>query len=284
MLCAADVLSFLRHLVLLPRRLLLETPEVQATVPMLRGVWGAALHGLDQETYRLVFAPNATGAVAGYLLRPGPPDPSLAPALDWFLFGDAVGHDPLLQRAWDVASGLGLGPQRRRWYIRRQLTLGPDGQPTPSSQPWQLDAAAWPLPDAPATAPCQLWFPSPLRLLRKGRLIEEPTLVDLIVAAARRVEAFLPVEEQTPWRVLREDLLTLARRCPAGTWKGGRLDLVRWSARQQAELDLHGVSGVLDLPEGPGELWPLLAAAVWLHLGKGTTVGLGEMQIRPWGG
>jgi hypothetical protein len=30
--------------------------------------------------------------------------------------------------------------------------------------------------------------------------------------------------------------------------------LQRWSASQQAELDPHGVAGVLDLPDGPGEL------------------------------
>jgi hypothetical protein len=74
----------------------------------------------------------------------------------------------------------------------------------------------------------------------------------------------------------------LARGRPADAWQGRRLDLLRWSARQQAEIDLYGVTGVLDLPEGPGVLWPLLAAACWLHLGKGTTLGLGELQVLPW--
>src|SRR5436190_859080 len=60
----------------------------------------------------------------------------------------------------------------------------------------------------------------------------------------------------------------------------GGLALVR-AARRQAEVELRGVSGCLDLPEGAGELWPLLAAAMWLHLGKGTTLGLGELQVLP---
>jgi hypothetical protein len=34
-------------------------------------------------------------------------------------------------------------------------------------------------------------------------------------------------------------------------------------------------------PAAPGELWPLLAAALWLHLGKGTTLGLGQLQVLP---
>ncbi len=33
----------------------LETPGVMATVPMLRGVWGAALHALTQEVYGRLF-------------------------------------------------------------------------------------------------------------------------------------------------------------------------------------------------------------------------------------
>ena len=38
--------------------MLLETPGVEATAPMLGGVWGAALHDLDPAAYAAVFAPN----------------------------------------------------------------------------------------------------------------------------------------------------------------------------------------------------------------------------------
>ena len=40
--------DLLGEVVILPRRLSLTTRGVNATVPLLRGVWGAALHGLDQ--------------------------------------------------------------------------------------------------------------------------------------------------------------------------------------------------------------------------------------------
>lgn len=42
---------------------------------------------------------------------------------------------------------------------------------------------------------------------------------------------------------------------------------------------MPGVAGALDLPAGPGPLAPLLAAACWLHLGKGTIMGLGQLRI-----
>ena len=40
-----------------------------------------------------------------------------------------------------------------------------------------------------------------------------------------------------------------------------RLYLVRYSGRPKRELEICGVSEYLELPEGPGPLWPLLAAA-----------------------
>jgi hypothetical protein len=276
MMLADDLLPLLRRLAVLPRLLVLDTPGVRASVPMLRGVWGAALHGLDPEAYAAVFAPPTPNTPVGYLLRPAPPGPHDAPGLHWFLFGDACRREEVLRRAWDVASGMGLGPQRRRWFVRRWTTLGPDGQESGDSRPWTLDAVRWPLaPDAP----CRLHFPAPLRLLRRGRLLEQPTLADLAVAAGRRIAALLPEADRPCWEALAPAILALARGRPAGPWQGARLDLVRWSARQQSDVDLHGLSGVLPLPAGPGDLWPLLAAASWLHLGKGSAIGLGQLCI-----
>jgi uncharacterized membrane protein YkvA (DUF1232 family) len=74
-------------------------------------------------------------------------------------------------------------------------------------------------------------------------------------------------------------LLAAARSRTSGLWKGKREHLERWSARQQRRVRLEGVQGELLLPHGPGPLWPLLSASEWLHLGKGTTLGLGQLQL-----
>src|SRR6266542_3087965 len=39
---------------------------------------------------------------------------------------------------------------------------------------------------------------------------------------------------------------------PASPWQGRRLDLVRYSGRQEAAVEMRGVAGHLDLPAGPG--------------------------------
>src|SRR5262249_27237105 len=150
-------------------------------------------------------------------------------------------------------------------FIVRQMTdLGPDGRPGQSSGSWPLSACRW---SVDPQAPCRLAFTGPLRLLRQKALIERPTLTDLVVAAQRRVGACLPAALQARWAALRGPVLEAARR-RRGIWQGRRQDLHRYSARQDADLELRGVCGVLDLPDGPGELWPLLAAGCWLHLGK----------------
>jgi hypothetical protein len=241
---------------------------------MLRGTWGAALHDLDPAAYTRVFDPPAPG-VPGYLLRPAPPDPATAPALDWFLFGAAAGDDAVLRRAWDVAGGCGLGKERRPFLVRRFLDLGPDGRPNDRGGPWPVAEAGWP---ADPAAPCGLSFPAPVRLLRHGRLIERPTLADIVVAAHRRVAALMPPPAKAAWQDLRDPLLELARSRPS-SWSGARLDLQRYSARQEVEVELRGVSGVLELPAGVSALAPLLAAAAWLHLGKGTVFGLGQFHV-----
>ncbi len=102
-----------------------------------------------------------------------------------------------------MASGLGLGPQRRRFHLRRTVALRPDGQVVEHCAPGRSANAVAGLeqrqaPDAagqlPASnvrllapdQPCRLVFPSPLRLLFRKRLIEAPTLADIVVAACRR--------------------------------------------------------------------------------------------------
>ncbi len=249
---------------------------------MLRGVWGAALRSLDRVSYERVFQGGEGGRKAPlYLVRPATPDPGDAPALDWFLFGEAASSpEPALLEAWRHACAAGLGPERRRFAIRRIRTYGPDGRLLEGNgsgrREWSLASAAWPLEPG---SPCRVSFPAPLRILRRGALIIRPTIVDLVVAALRRVEALLADAGRGAVDELRADVLNVARRLRADSWNGNRLDLHRWSGRQNRELELRGVAGHLELPEGPGVLAPLLAAAQWTHVGKGSTVGLGQLNV-----
>ncbi len=279
-LLADACLLVLEQIQILPRRMLLETPGVRATVPMLRGVWGAALHDLDLPLYHVVFEgkDQSNPRPPGYLIRPAPADPEYAPGIEWLLIGHAIDHDPLLCRAWDVACHRGVGHARTMFRICDSITLGPSGETTDPDSSWSLADGARSAHDL-LTRPCQLLFPAPLRLRRHGRLIEQPALPDIVVAAARRIGAFVPSCYQSFWKTLARQLLDVARNVQSGDWRGERLDLIRYSGRQSRDLDLHGVTGYLELPAGANNLWPLLAACTWLHLGKGTVMGLGQLVI-----
>lgn len=280
--CRRGLRALLSRLVVRPRRLLLNTPGVEATVPMLRGVWGAALHGLDADVWQTVFEGSRGGATRtpSYILRPAPPDPTIAPAVEWISFGPALAHDVILRRAWDVASGMGLGPDRQRFYIKAMVTLRPNRDAPASEDPgsdWTLDQA----PVLGADEPCGLAFDAPLRLIRRGQLVTEPTLSDVVLGGLRRLRALLPEDAQDDLSQLWNIVLWTAARVSVRPWRGERMDLVRWSARQQAELELRGVAGAMDLPEGAGPLLPLLVALQWIHIGKGTVLGLGQVHVRP---
>ena len=151
-------------------------------------------------------------------------------------------------------------------------------RPSRSQPGFPLAPLPWPtgVPDVG----CRLDFPAPLRILQRGRLIQEPGPADLVVAALRRIQAFVGPDADT-LRADRSAWLEAARSRNHTPWQGRRLDLVRYSGSQHREIELQGVVGSLDLPDGPGPLAPLLAASRWLHLGKGTVMGLGQLQVLP---
>jgi len=106
----------LDRIAILPRRILLETPCVNASVPMLRGVWGAALYELDRAVYERVFEGKTAAAAdgrptdtPGYVVRPAPADPDFAPAMEWILIGDAILDDEVLLRGGTWPAGWGWG-------------------------------------------------------------------------------------------------------------------------------------------------------------------------------
>ena len=266
-------------------RLFLHTPCNHATTPMIRGVWGRALRHLDRGFYDQIFAgSNQCGHnLPRYILRPAPPDPDTAPAIDWILFGVDQRHERTLWRAWEMACAMGLGADRVPFRIRRREFLTSDNQSTGGSS-WTLGDIGWPLPGDPAVVPCLLMFDVPVRLIKRSRLITCPQFGDLITASLRRVAGLAGLPRSAEYRDLMRAMRSVANQTMERPWVGEKCNLVRWSAAQQREVELFGVTGSVSLPDGPGFVWPLLAAAQWHHLGKGTVFGMGQIHIHPYQG
>lgn len=260
-------------------RLHLDTLNERATVPLLRGAWGRTLREESLALYASIFEGD-DDSPPRYLMRPAPASARPAPALDFLLFGRITsGELALVRAAWARAAGYGLGPGRQPFRIRRVTPLAWDGTPLQPGWPqpgFTLGGLAW--PGGLSHDPCALSFPAPLRLLRRGRLIRQPVLADVVVAALRRFQALGKGGAELS-NECREVWLQRARLVQCAPWVGQRLDLVRYSGSQRREIELQGVAGVLELPRGPGPLAELLAAARWTHLGKGAVMGLGALEV-----
>ena len=256
-------------------RLHLETPGVQTSVSQLRGVWGAALHQSSPQAYQFFFS----GAAAPkYLMRPVPPGAEAQPAIELVLLGEVPeAIEAAVWEAWGMACQMGLGKHRYPFRIMAVHPLAWDG--TVLSQAIrQPGFVLHPSFEFRQDEACRLLFPAPLRLIYRRALIEQPSLPDIMIASLRRLHLLQPDLFDVSWSH-REQWLQYARTLPCRPWQGQRLNLVRYSASQQQDVNMHGVSGWLELPKGPGLLADLLAAASWIHVGKGTVMGLGQLQL-----
>jgi hypothetical protein len=111
-------------------------------------------------------------------------------------------------------------------------------------------------------------------------LIGSPTLRNFVVAGLRR--AVVLAEEGMDRGLLFElqaELLRQADPLCGARWRGEMVELTRYPARQRKDIAFPGTVGPLALPRGPGDVWPLLAASYWMHVGKGTTLGLGQVDV-----
>ncbi|MCY4260661.1 MAG: CRISPR system precrRNA processing endoribonuclease RAMP protein Cas6 [Rhodobacteraceae bacterium] len=284
-----ELFALTRGIDIIAIRMLLDTGSLRATVPMLRGVWGRALRDIDPLVYRAVFEGNRSQITSEgertnmppmplYVMRPAPPDPAFAPAVELLLLGYASRQAPVALRAFKQAAQTGLGPRRVPFRIRRVCGIQPDRTLICEPQMWNLHAAAYCMSQTlHKSESLRVEFEGPLRLLRRGSLIDSPSFIDLAIVGLRRLCA---LSSAAPSRDLQAMVLEAARSLPASIWCGQRHDLVRWSGRQKRRIEMRGVTGWLDLPDGAGPFRPLLAACEWAHLGKGTVFGLGRYSLR----
>lgn len=194
------------------------------------------------------------------------------------LFGDALDHAPFIARAMEEAGACGLGPDRTPFRLAA-LTTG-NGDVWCPGQSYPMPAPEPAPPELPERV--RLRFVTPTRLQQDGRPVD-PAALDgpgLARAIQRRVGLMIAFHGAGPGAI---DNATLAQE--AGhvrivsrdlTWRR----LFRRSSRQKAKQAIGGIMGeiTLDFGQAPG----LRECARWLpatHLGKGTSMGLGHVEV-----
>lgn len=263
-------------------------------ISRFRGVWGRALKSLNEEVYSKIFEGNdeSNQQTPRYIIRPSEIFESdqdnrakfFSEKIDFITWGTTAKEQQILMRAWHIAANFGLGKGRIPFTLK-------------SIEPYAHFSETNPISTADAVRnrefspnePCRLLFPVPLRLIagrKEGKhRIESPILSDLIRAGITRLNTLrnqiLEVNRETDLvgglPEFYKEAMELAENTDTDPWQGESAALRRYSGRQKAEIDLAGTVGYMDLPNGPGELAPILAADEIFHFGKTTSIGLGRM-------
>lgn len=277
----------------------------------LRGVMGHALRDIACITrqpscegcallarcaYVSLFEPRRPGAPGGD--RAATPYVIVAPRLpkrlragECFAFEltlDAAAAErlPYLAAAFDQAGRIGLWQERARFRLERI-----DWQPWLGVYDWRVTYRGNHLVERPRPAHLAIPVPpsrvllrwvTPLRLRRGGRMVPPGELEagDLCRALLFRCGELLGLSVPELPRSLR----AMARDAELAI---DQADLrwaqrQRYSSRQQDAMSISGIVGSLTLSGPAMDLWwPLLWVGQFMHIGKFTSIGLGQYTLSP---
>lgn len=207
------------------------------------------------------------------------------------LVGAAVHDVPLVRKALQKMAERGLGvrltgdgdrssPQRARLTLIRfeckEETIESGG-----------DACRTTSPDDTATSSSRdgagavtLELVTPLRLTVGGRITNSPGPDAVVLALARRANAFARLGGVSRDVVDEAAAMAAARTVVAATTPLRRVMVRRWSGRQRRRLALPGMMGTLHwYGAGLKDLWPLLRWGELAQVGKGTSLGFGRYSM-----
>ncbi|MEA2600052.1 MAG: hypothetical protein QOF89_1044 [Acidobacteriota bacterium] len=243
--------------------------------PFIEGEPPPFLRGIDQAVRPYVFEPLGREG----LLEPGDPF-----RFDLLLFGQAVDLQAYVVLSVERMARTGLGARRSCFRLLRAEAQDPDG----STRELFRAGAPPALRPAPPSVPfprlppgrAALHLLTPLRLKTRDRLTARPSFRDLTFNMLRRILEM--AHFHVPGATLDWSFRTLLDRADSVRITAADLrwqDCKRWSQRQQTSMTLGGIVGRLVLEGDLAPFASLLGAAEVVHVGKGTTFGLGKVAV-----
>ena len=252
--------------------------------------------------YALVFEPKLTWDSPPPIKSPTPPPPlvieppltsrTLFPGGSDFdfqllLFGEANAGLPYFIYAIDRIGQLGIGGriQGKRGtftldHVRsgdRVIYSNADGRLDQSAPPAELDIELTENEEA-GVARLRLLLDTPLRLKTNNRLTADLPFQVLARAMLRRISTLTALYGKGEPEL---DYRGLAARSDAVTTIDNQLkwyDWKRYSRKQEAEMRMGGIIGEATYEGRVGEFMPLIRFCEKVHMGKGTTFGLGKFR------
>lgn len=200
------------------------------------------------------------------------------------LFGRATNASPFVIEACRRLAVYGLGKDRFPFELeevrdstKRGALLFHKNGIEHSSYP-RLKTISCELDRPPAQI--SLYFLTPTRLVKDGKLLRTPTVEALVRAIVFRIKAIAYFHDATRWDFDVETLREAIKGITITHSQTSFQRLQRVSTRQQRKVPLDGFVGRIRLSgESLKILHPLFVAGQVLHIGKGTVFGLGWYRL-----
>jgi hypothetical protein len=204
------------------------------------------------------------------------------------LLGPFVAQAPYLIHAMQLAGDRGLGREGGRFRLlalEREVTVGTgDWEQIYDAESGEYRPRPAPAPAIPPSpeAGLRLTFETPLRIKRHGHFVgaADFTPADLLRHLCMRVEHLAQLYGGNGAGL---NWLTPSPRVDRVELRGADLrwhEWTRYSSRQGTLMQMGGLLGSIKLDgDGLAAFWPALWLGQWLHVGKGTSFGLGGYRI-----
>ncbi|OPZ93753.1 MAG: hypothetical protein BWY73_00137 [candidate division TA06 bacterium ADurb.Bin417] len=198
------------------------------------------------------------------------------------LIGRAIDYLPYFVFAFRELGQAGLGVARSQFQLKETRDFS--GNPVYDGQRETLSRTRSFLPMEPAAPAGQkitLDFLTPGRLRETGDLVVHPTFRQLFQSLLFRAD-FL-ARHYCGWNNGTQpdyrELLEMASRIRTGTDRLHWYDWGRFSTRQKTGMKLGGFLGRITFSGELDPFLPLLNTGQYIHLGKGSTFGLGQYYL-----
>jgi hypothetical protein len=245
------------------------------------------------KTVRLVKAAPMTCSATGWNLSPGD-----ELVFDLLLVGRAIEYMPYVVYAVREMANRGLGANRVPFDLSQVVIVDEHGlartiysggghRISVSSQPTKTlaELIQTRLDHLKVTGPLsldevRLNFRTPARIRVEGNLQSGLNFALLVRNLLRRVSLLTAVHGNAPLEVDYRGLINLASSVQTRRSELHWRDWERYSNRQRIKMNMGGfVGGIKYVGEAIQEFLPLLVAGELLHVGTGTTFGLGRYEI-----
>ncbi|MDY7034173.1 MAG: CRISPR system precrRNA processing endoribonuclease RAMP protein Cas6 [Thermodesulfobacteriota bacterium] len=206
---------------------------------------------------------------------------------DLTLIGKAVGFLPYFIYTFDELGNMGIGKGRGKYNLDRVTQVNGQGQ---TAEIYNASQKTLTSPSPPLTgdvfqkntssvSQTKLIFHTPLRIKEKGDLVVDLTFPLFMERLLQRITVLSYFHCNGPGQADHESLLKQAENVNVKEKSLRWHDWERYSKRQDARMKLGGLLGTVTFEGDLGEFLPYLKVGEYVHVGQGTSFGLGGYEV-----